>query len=434
MGGAARSPSPLSDTPSLFPVEMERALVHAALVDPDVLARSTLPPEAFSRPEYSRVWRALRELQEEGIPIDAPAVFHRAGIPQEVAEEVLFCGSSAYAWEYYEEEVRQAWLRRRAIPHAESFISRLISGASVQEAAPDLFEALEAVILDLPSDPAPLKEGLDSLEAKLMGLEPEEGRPVSVALCPHGSELLSVAPGELHLMAAPTGIGKSVLALQIARAVERAGWPVVVYSLEMGLEEWVARYLVQTGHLSPDKVRGGPLTKEELALLKKGREDLEGRRIYVQTEVRTKEALLADIRRQRRRLGARFFVIDYMGLVELRAEKGTSRWQALEEFANSLKSLARELKVAVLAVHQLNRGGEMEGTKGLHNWGDSYGMVRPADGAYILVRKREAGNGGARVSEKGEWRKEKVRNGRLGVVHLVFDEARLSFREEGCEE
>jgi len=426
-----------SENVHLFPHPMERALLHAALTDSSVLEQSFLPPEAFSRMEYAKMWRALRELQEEGQEIDAFSAAYKAGLPLEIIDEILFCESQTYSWakswENFEEEVREAWFRRRGILPAENFLGAVLSGAKVQDAASELFEMLESVILDTPSSPLSLEEALPSLETRLFGSLTGEGRPVRVALSANGSELISIAPGELHLMAASTGIGKSVMALQIARSVEAAGWPVLIYSLEMGAEEWVARYLAQTGHFDPALLRSQRLCEEALVSLEKGADALKGRKFYIQTEMHTKEAILADMRRQHRRLGIRFFVIDYMGLVQMRHEKNTSRWQLLEDFANSLKVIARELKVAVLAIHQLNRSGEMDGNKGLHNWGDSYGMIRPADGAYILVRKRDNGGSSPRAGNKGEWRREKVRNGPSGVIPLVFDERHLSFIEEGYE-
>lgn len=242
---------------------------------------------------------------------------------------------------------------------------------------------------------------------------------------------MTLAPGELHLLAAGTGVGKSAIALQIASAVEAAGWPVLIYSLEMRAEEWAARYVVQTTGLPLRALRMGDLDERAWSVLVDGVAKIAGRQIYVQDRLYTYEQILGDVRRQARRLGVRLFVVDYMGLVQrARPAKEERRHAVLEEMANGLKVLARELNVAVLAVHQLNRLGEKEA--GLHTWGDSYGMVRPADGAYILVRKK--GEDGTRLGEYGEWRREKVRHGHPGVVPLLFSPERLAFAEMGYEE
>ncbi|MEC5125116.1 DnaB-like helicase C-terminal domain-containing protein, partial [Verrucomicrobiales bacterium BCK34] len=115
----------------------------------------------------------------------------------------------------------------------------------------------------------------------------------------------------------------------------------------------------------------------------------------------SQEQILADIRRQARK-GFRLFVVDYLGLVEMPRQAGEKRHQALEDLTSALKRLALELGVAILGIHQTTRLAEVDRKgAGIAAWGDSYQMLRPADGVYILIRHK--GEGGERLGEQAEW-------------------------------
>jgi len=415
----------------LHDLEAERALIGAALVaGEEVLDQVNVPPEAFYEPSHARVWEAMQAMLREGQVLDVVAVALRAGVGVEEAARFLEVPVSALAAPAYAERVRSLWLRRRSLEAVSRAQVRLLKGEAFEAVLPDLVREWGELAADAGREPVSLEKAGEELVRYLGSVEETDERPIGIALDKYGSELMSIAPGELHLLAASTGVGKSAIALQIARAANGAGWPVVIYSLEMAAKEWAARYLSQIEALAPKKARYGGLAGEDWEKLRRGLEDLRQRRIYVHDSLFTLDAILADLRRQVRRLGVRMAILDYMGLVQAPPPpKGTGRWQVLEEIASALKRAALQMKIGILAIHQLNRLGETERNGGLHLWGDSYGMLRPADGAYILLRKREKGEGGARLSDEAEWRREKVRHGALGVVKLRFDPGRISFEE-----
>lgn len=417
--------------PHLAPLEAERALLHAAFIDEEVVdANMGLPGEAFYAEVHARVWEAMKGCRTTGRLLDMADFVSRGILSVDELMAIQAVDSSPLAAPYYVEAIRQAWVRRTLLARLARVQGELAQGKDLGTALAELRDLEAAMDLVRAPEPVSIYEAADAMVTYLERLaEGREVRPVGVSL--GAEELMTLAPGELHLLAAGTGVGKSAIALQIASAVEAAGWPVLIYSLEMRAEEWAARYVVQTTGLPLRALRMGDLDERAWSVLVDGVAKIAGRQIYVQDRLYTYEQILGDVRRQARRLGVRLFVVDYMGLVQrARPAKEERRHAVLEEMANGLKVLARELNVAVLAVHQLNRLGERE--TGLHTWGDSYGMVRPADGAYILVRKR--GEDGTRLGEYGEWRREKVRHGHPGVVPLLFRPERLAFAEMGYEE
>lgn len=411
----------------------EKALLAAALIDEEALDLAALPPEAFYVPEHAALWRALLELRREGKPLDITAALTRANLPLELGVEIMTQPVSAFAAREYAEQVREAWVRRRLMAALAGVYAGLQEGRSVGQALADLARMAQEYAVGEGEGPLSLYEASQQLLEELR-LTLGGGRvgAVGVNLTPEGAtgeELLSVAPGELHLLAASTGAGKSAIALQIARALAPTG-PVLIYSLEMRAQDWAARYWVQEGALSMREARYGP-PPQKLGGLEARLHQVGSLPIYVRDDLHTREGILMDIRRQRRRLGALYFIVDYLGLVEMPQAKGEKRYQALEDLAMDLKRVALEMGVAVIGIHQLNRMAETERRSGLSAWGDSYSMLRPADGAYVLVRHR--GQDGSRLGEEAEWRREKVRNGPLGVVRLRFDPERLAFSEAVSE-
>ncbi|MBW6395987.1 AAA family ATPase [Thermus sp. SYSU G05001] len=420
------------ENPNLAPVDAERALVAAALVDAgEVLEAANLPPEAFYHEGLRAFWRAIQELVREGAYPEIGLVVQRSGLPPEearrLAGELFEFPASPLAAGQYAQAVRAAWGRRRAAQALAVTYQRLVSGGADPSAA--LLEVArlgEALAVEEGAEPVRL---IQAAERLVETISPGQDRPraVGLALSDYGQELLSVAPGELHLMAASTGVGKSAIALQLARAAASGGWKTLIYSLEMRAEDWAGRALVQLGALSSREMRMGLASEAALERVANGLGKLADLEVYVQDKLFAQDQILADIRRQARR-GFRFFVVDYLGLVEMPLRSGEKRHQALEDLASALKRLALELGVAVLGIHQTNRLAEVDRKgAGIAAWGDSYQMLRPADGVYVLIRHK--GEGGERLGEQAEWKREKVRNGALGVIPLRFDPLRMAFEE-----
>lgn len=408
-------------------LEAERALIHAALVDESVLDMVVLPPEAFYDADHARIWRAMQAIHATGEGyVDVVAVAIEAGIPAERLREIL--GDEppyALAAPQYAEAIRRAWQVRRASEALSRAAARILNGeADPLESLIGLSQqAQEWAAESGLGEPFTVEEASEALAQRLRDMGKGDSPAFGISLDPRSQEeLMNVAAGELHLIAAATGVGKSVMALQIALAT--AFWaPTLVYTLEMTAEEYVGRLWVMLGAATPRQVRFGGAPPNAVEVVRQHLHEmrLKGRKaLYIRHDAFSQEKLLADIRLNARTRGVRVFVVDYLGLVELPAMSlKEKRYRALEDLTTALKRLAAELGVVIIALHQLNRLAEVEKGAGLGAWGDSYGMVRPADGAYLLIRKRG--------EEEALWRREKVRHGAVGEIRLRFNEALLRF-------
>ncbi|MEC5125212.1 hypothetical protein VSU19_00500, partial [Verrucomicrobiales bacterium BCK34] len=128
--------------------------------------------------------------------------------------------------------------RRRAAQALALAYQRLVGGQEDPVAALlDMARLGETLAVEGGAEPVRL---LQAAERLVEALAPGQDRPraIGLAVSAHGQELLSVAPGELHLIAASTGAVKSAIALQLARAAASGGWKTLVYSLEMRAEDW----------------------------------------------------------------------------------------------------------------------------------------------------------------------------------------------------
>jgi replicative DNA helicase len=147
--------------------------------------------------------------------------------------------------------------------------------------------------------------------------------------------------------------------------------------------------------------------------------------LYVEARYRHASTIIDSVLRLRRSLGVRMVVIDYLGLMGLHLGKGEKRYEVLESLANRFKTVAAEKNLTVILLHQLNRQGESSAS--VEATGDAYGVLRPADGVYILSRKKD---GEKRLGLEATWKVEKARHGELMTVGLFFDPVRLVFTHE----
>jgi replicative DNA helicase len=157
-------------------------------------------------------------------------------------------------------------------------------------------------------------------------------------------------------------MGKSALALQIAVAVANAGWGVAIMSLEMSRVELAKRQLSANSGVFGDKIRDGRVTDYDLVALGNAFDWLRGLPVWIQDDTSSPIGLLKAkakrlaIQAERRRNPLKLLVVDYLQLIE--GQKGLPREQAVAAVSRSLKALAMDLGITVIAVSQLNRGCE----------------------------------------------------------------------------
>ena len=236
------------------------------------------------------------------------------------------------------------------------------------------------------------------------------------------SMLAGMQDSNLIVMAARPGVGKTAFALNIARyvAVEKK-MPTCFFSLEMSKEELVDRLLVRQGLIDAWKLKTGQLSETDFDSLSEAMGVLAEAPLYIDdmpgltvTELRTKA------RRLQMDKGIRFIVVDYLQLMH--GTNRENRVQEVSEISQGLKNLARELKLPILAVAQLNRQMESRGGKPkLSDLRESGSIEQDADVVMFLHREDEE------VREMVTCSIEKHRNGPTGQFNLYFNGKQVSF-------
>ena len=229
-------------------------------------------------------------------------------------------------------------------------------------------------------------------------------------------------PGDLVIIAGRPSMGKTALAVNIAEnaAIERKV-PSAIFSMEMSAEQVTLRMISSLGRVSQSQLRTGDLSAEDWPRITSATEVLSQAPIYIdETPALTPTDLRARARRLKREKGLGLIVVDYLQLMQVAGTK-ENRATEISEISRSLKALAKELKVPVIALSQLNRGVEQRVEKKpvMSDLRESGAIEQDADVILLIYRED--------VYEPNTPRKgiadiiiAKQRNGPTGEVHLTF--------------
>jgi replicative DNA helicase len=242
--------------------------------------------------------------------------------------------------------------------------------------------------------------------------------------------LSGLHPSDLVILAARPSVGKTSLALDMARNAAKRGVPVGIFSLEMSSEQLVDRMLAAESYVDSWKIRTGAVRAEEdFDKIRDALESLSKAPIYIDDKPGNNIlAMRATARRLKREHGIGLLVVDYLQLMTpVGAKSSDSLVQQVTEISRSLKGLARELDVPVLALSQLSRAVEQRGGKPrLSDLRDSGSIEQDAD-VVMFIHREDKNNKESDRQNTAEILIEKHRNGPTGKVDLYFDDKRTSF-------
>ncbi len=243
--------------------------------------------------------------------------------------------------------------------------------------------------------------------------------------------LAGLHKSDLIILAARPSVGKTTLALDIARnAAVKYKIPVGIFSLEMSANQLTQRMLSAQSHVDAWKLRTGKITREEdFNKIRDSLDELSKAPIYIDDQAGNSIIKMKSVaRRLKSEFGLGLIVIDYLQLMTT-SKNYDSMVNQVTEISRSLKGLARELDVPVLALSQLSRAVESRGGKPrLSDLRDSGSIEQDAD--VVMFIHREDRSGTRTDSEStglAEVLIEKHRNGPLGKVDLFFDEKNSTF-------
>ena len=356
-------------------IEAEQAVIGSMLTDMEAVTSSieTLKPEDFYREDNKLIYSAMLNLYNRAEPIDLITVkaelesmgkFEQVGGIEYLAELPEKVPTTANANKYIKILEDKATLRK-LIKTANEIIEL---GYDPTEEVEDIMEGAEKKIFNLMQDKnqkgyTPIK---DILVESFNNLEELYNRKQHITGVPTGFIDLDYRTAGLHgsefiLIAARPAMGKSAFVLNIAaNAALKADVPVVIFSLEMSKDQMVNRILCSEAMVDSNKVRTGKLEEEDWAKLAEKIGPLSEANIYIDD---TPGISIMEIRARCRKLKMEknigLVIIDYLQLVQASSQKrGGSREQEISEISRSLKILAKEINVPVIALSQLSRAPE----------------------------------------------------------------------------
>lgn len=427
-------------------LESERALLGALLLKPDAIndVGDIVRPDSFYAERHRIIFTAMRELAERGEPIDlltlserlaGQGLLERAGSRSYLAELAGSAPSPGNVTHYAD------LVSRKHVMRSLIDASYEISESAYDEAreAMEVLDEAEKKIYAIGDNSASHKftaigekihETWDRIEALSKKEDGIRGVPSGF---PALDNLLSgFHPSDLVILAARPSVGKTSLALDIARnAAIRHGVPVGIFSLEMSMEQLIDRMLAAESFVNSWKLRTGALREEaDFSRIRDALEEISKAPIFIDDKPGNNIlAMRAVARRLKRERGIGLIIVDYLQLMmPTNARASDNLVQQVTEISRSLKSLARELEVPVIALSQLSRAVEQRGGKPrLSDLRDSGSIEQDADVVMFIHRDDKRGEEGERTGV-AEVLIEKHRNGPTGKVELFFDEKRATFQ------
>ncbi len=426
-------------------LESERALLGALLLKPDAIhdVADTVRSESFYAEKHRLIYEAMRELVERSEPIDilslserlqANGALERIGgraYIAELANEAPAPGN----FNHYADLVARKHVMRALIDTAyeitESAYHEGTDTAEVLDMAEKQIYAIGngssshkfTAIADKMADAWDRIESLSKNKGGIRGI------PTGF---PDLDNLLSgLHPSDLIILAARPSVGKSSLAFDIARnAAIRHDVPVGIFSLEMSSEQIVDRMLSSESYVDSWKMRTGAIhAEEDFSRIRDALEVLSKAPIYIDdTPGNNILAMRAVARRLKRERGIGLIIVDYLQLMApTNTKQSDSMVQQVTEISRSLKHLARELQVPVLALSQLSRAVEQRGGRPrLSDLRDSGSIEQDAD-IVMFIHREDKNNKESDRQNIAEILIEKHRNGPTGQCELFFDSKRATY-------
>ena len=429
-------------------IEAEKSLLGGLMLDKSAIVKVAdfLRPEDFYKKTHQEIYKAMLELFERGEPIDVLTVANRLsekkllediGGTSYLTELVNSVATASHVFDYAKIVQKKRILRD--LIEASYEIGML--GYNEEEDVDVLLDRAEKRIFSiaqqsLSQEFIPVKATLEEAFERIDKLSKKKGSPRGL---PTGFEdldniLAGFQESDLILLASRPSIGKSSLALNFAANIAiNEKVPVGIFSLEMSKDQVVDRLIAAQAGVDLWRLRTGRLSSEgednDFVRIQRALGVLSEAPIFID------DAAAADIlqmralaRRLQAKAGLGLIIIDYLQLIEPRNPK-LSMVQQMTEISRSLKALARELNVPVLALSQLSRAVEKRSPPipRLSDLRETGALEQDAD-VVLFIYREDKYNPDTDRKNIADIIVAKHRNGPVGRVELYFDDRRVCFR------
>ncbi len=428
-------PAPSDRTPP-NDIAAEQSVLGAMLLSKDAIADvvEVLREADFYRPAHQTIFAAVLDLYGRGEPADAVTVaaeltrigeIGRVGGAPYLHTLVSMVPTAANA-NYYGRIVHEQALLRRLVEAGTRIVHMGYAGTGDVD---DLVDRAQAEVYDITDrrtseDYAPLRAIMDGAVTEIDAISNRGGQMVGV---PTGFTELDkltngLHPGQLVIVAARPSLGKSTLGVDIARAASiKHGLTSVIFSLEMSRNEIVMRLLSAEAQVPLHHMRSGTMSDADWQKLATKMGTVSDAPLFIDDSPNmTLMEIRAKCRRLKQRHDLRLVIVDYLQLMTS-GKRVESRQQEVSEFSRSLKLLAKELEVPVIAISQLNRGPEQRTDKRpmLSDLRESGSLEQDADMVILLHREDAYERESPRAGE-ADFIVAKHRNGPTATVTVAF--------------
>lgn len=425
-------------------VDSEKAVLGSIMLRPGAIHEISdiINNESFYAGKHSQIYKTMLDLSSKGEPIDLISVSHKLN------EKGLIdsIGGSSYLSEltnsvpastnvkHYAEIVNKKHLLRKIIDAGTD-----IAELGFKEDIEDVFETLDKAekrmmgINDSSGGHAfkSLKDSLPEAWERLEKLHENKGelRGVSTGFHDLDQYLSGLQKSDLIILAARPSMGKTTLALDIARqAALKQGTPTVIFSLEMSTQQLVDRMLAAQSRVNAWNLRTGNLSAEnEFSKIRDSLDLLSKAPIFVDDLAGNSIVRMRSVcRRIKASNGLGLIIVDYLQLMST-SKNYDNMVNQVTEISRSLKALAKEFDVPVIALSQLSRAVESRGGRPrLSDLRDSGSIEQDAD-VVMFIHREDKGKDESERTNIAEILIEKHRNGPVGKVELYFDEKTTTF-------
>lgn len=428
-------------------VKAEKAMLGSLMLDKEGIFKviDLVKPNDFYKNSHGDIYQAMIELSEKGEPIDILTLTQKL----EEKKRLENVGGASYLSEilatvptpshllHYSKIVREKKVLRDLIQ-----ASGEISSFGYNESADVdlLLDKAEKKIFSISQQSLtqnfiPIKSELDEAFERIDKIHSQKGilRGVTTGFQKLDNKLAGFQKGDLILLAARPSLGKTSLALDIARVASlKNNLRIGIFSIEMSKEQLVDRLIAAQAGISLWKLRTGKLSEEEdFTKIQEALSTLSQASIYIDDAASsTVLQMRAMARRLQAEKGLDLIIIDYLQLIESRNPRD-GIVQQVTEISKSLKALAKEINVPVLALSQLSRAVEQrpgDHRPKLADLRESGSLEQDADVVLFIYRADKY------HPEKSEPNITEIiiskhRNGPTGKIELYFDQDLVSFRE-----
>ncbi|MEI6033445.1 MAG: replicative DNA helicase [Verrucomicrobiae bacterium] len=439
-------------------LDAEKGVLGSILLSGTVLDDTITLIDAghFHLPAHQKIFEILVEMRNSGRPIDLISVtqllddrklLDEVGGASVVTDLLTFVPTAANA-DYYREILREKCLLRKVITVCTEYAARCYDE---QGDVKILVDEVEKKILEIGEERVSsaiptMKDMVNDAITSIEQLVKNKGGITGLSTGFHFLDAMTggLHAGEMFVIAARPSMGKTALAMNIAEHVALDGdKPVAVFSLEMSSPQLVQRLLCSRARVNSKALRDGFIGKQDLGSISSAAAILSKAKMFVDdTPGLSILELRAKARRLHNREGIELVVIDYLQLLKSNTRRGQDNRQIeIAEISSGVKALAKELKIPVIVLAQLNRNpeqrtGSSAGRPRLSDLRESGSIEQDADVVALLVRDKY-------YAEDDEARKEaegkatliiaKQRNGPTGDVLLTFLEDYTRFEDRAEE-